>query len=113
MSQSQPTSTTRRSFLGAATVATGYEASAVLGIGVPQRTPMEIIDKLNREINAALTDPKIKARLADLGGTALGGSPADFAKLIADETEKWGKVIKVCRHQAGMTPEGRHSINFV
>ena len=79
----------------------GYEASIVLGIGVPQRTPMEIIDKLNREINAALTDPKITARLAVLGGTALGGSPADFAKLIADETEKWGKVIKF----AGIKPE--------
>ena len=79
----------------------GYEASAVLGIGVPQRTPMEIIDKLNREINAALSDPKNKARLADLGGTAPGGSPADFAKLIADETEKWGKVIKF----AGIKPE--------
>jgi tripartite-type tricarboxylate transporter receptor subunit TctC len=62
---------------------------------------MEIIDKLNREINAALTDPKITARLAVLGGTALGGSPADFAKLIADETEKWGKVIKF----AGIKPE--------
>ncbi|MGA7150985.1 MAG: tripartite tricarboxylate transporter substrate-binding protein, partial [Pseudolabrys sp.] len=79
----------------------GYEASAVLGIGVPQRTPMEIIDKLNREINAALTDPKITAKLAVLGGTALGGSPADFAKLIAEETEKWGKVIK----SAGIKPE--------
>jgi tripartite-type tricarboxylate transporter receptor subunit TctC len=79
----------------------GYEASIVLGVGVPKRTPMEIIDKLNREINAALTDPKIKARLADLGGTALAGSPADFAKLIADETEKWGKVIRF----AGIKPE--------
>jgi tripartite-type tricarboxylate transporter receptor subunit TctC len=79
----------------------GYEASIMLGIGVPQRTPVEIIDKLNREINAALTDPKIMARLAVLGGAALGGSPADFAKLIADETEKWGKVIK----SAGIKPE--------
>jgi tripartite-type tricarboxylate transporter receptor subunit TctC len=79
----------------------GYEASAVLGVGVPKRTPGEITDKLNREINAALADPKIKARLADLGGTALAGSPADFAKLIADETEKWGKVIKF----AGIKPE--------
>jgi tripartite-type tricarboxylate transporter receptor subunit TctC len=75
----------------------GYEASVVLGVGIPKRTPVEIIDQLNREINAAVTDPKIKARLADLGGTALGGSPADFAKLIADETEKWGKVIKFAR----------------
>ena len=73
----------------------------MLGIGVPQATPMEIIDKLNREINAALTDPKITARLAVLGGTPLGGSPADFAKLIAEETEKWGKVIKF----AGIKPE--------
>jgi tripartite-type tricarboxylate transporter receptor subunit TctC len=79
----------------------GYEASAVLGVGVPKRTAVEIIDKLNREINAALADPKIKARLADLGGTALAGSPADFTKLIAEETEKWGKVIKF----AGIKPE--------
>jgi len=79
----------------------GYEASIVLGIGVPKRTPVEIIDKLNREINAALADPKVKTRLADLGGTPLAGSSADFAKLIADETEKWGKVIKF----AGIKPE--------
>jgi tripartite-type tricarboxylate transporter receptor subunit TctC len=79
----------------------GYEANIVLGVGVPNRTPVEIIDKLNREINAALADPKIKARLADLGGTALAGSPADFAKLIAEETKKWGKVIKF----AGIKPE--------
>jgi tripartite-type tricarboxylate transporter receptor subunit TctC len=79
----------------------GYEASGVLGVGVPKRTPGEIIEKLNKEINAAVADPKIKARLADLGGTALAGSPADFAKLIADETEKWGRVIKF----AGIKPE--------
>ena len=79
----------------------GYEASFVLGVGVPKRTPVEIIDKLNREINAALADPKIKARLADLGGAPLAGSPADFAKLIAEETEKWGKVVKF----AGMKPD--------
>jgi tripartite-type tricarboxylate transporter receptor subunit TctC len=79
----------------------GYEASVVLGVGVPKRTTVEIIDKLNREINAALADPKIKARLADLGGTALPGSPADFTKLIAEETEKWGRVIKF----AGIKPE--------
>ena len=79
----------------------GYEASVVLGVGVPKRTTVEIIDKLSREINAALADPKIKARLADLGGTALAGSPADFTKLIAEETEKWGKVIKF----AGIKPE--------
>ena len=64
------------------------------GVGAPRNTPAEIIDKLNREINAALADPKMKARLADLGGTGLPGSPADFGKLIADETEKWGKVIR-------------------
>jgi tripartite-type tricarboxylate transporter receptor subunit TctC len=72
----------------------GYESSAWYGVGVPKRTPVEIIDRLNTEINAALADPKIKARLADLGGTPLLGSPADFAKLIADETEKWGKVVR-------------------
>ena len=79
----------------------GYEASIALGVGAPKRTPVEIIDKLNREINAALADPKIESRLADLGGTPLAGSPADFARLIADETEKWGKVIKF----AGIKPE--------
>ena len=79
----------------------GYEASAWFGIGAPKNTPAEIIDRLNREINAALADPKIKARLADLGGTALPGSPADFGKLIADETEKWAKVIRA----ANIKPE--------
>jgi tripartite-type tricarboxylate transporter receptor subunit TctC len=64
----------------------GYEASAWLGIGAPKATPVEIVDKLNKEINAALADPKLKAKLADLGGTALAGSPADFGKLIADDT---------------------------
>ena len=72
----------------------GYEASTWYGVGAPRNTPAEIVDKLNREINAALADPKMKARLADLGGTALSVSPADFGKLIADETEKWGKVVK-------------------
>jgi tripartite-type tricarboxylate transporter receptor subunit TctC len=72
----------------------GYEASTWYGIGAPKATPAEIIDKLNKEINAGLADPKMRARLADLGGTALAGSPADFAKLIADETEKWAKVVK-------------------
>jgi tripartite-type tricarboxylate transporter receptor subunit TctC len=72
----------------------GYEASALQGIGAPKATPAEIVDKLNNGINAALADPKIKARLADLGGTVLAGSPADFGKFIADETEKWAKVIK-------------------
>jgi tripartite-type tricarboxylate transporter receptor subunit TctC len=72
----------------------GYEATAWYGIGAPKGTPVEIIDMLNKEINAALADPNMKARLADLGGTALAGSPADCGKLIADETEKWAKVIK-------------------
>lgn len=71
----------------------GYEASAVTGIGVPAGTPAEIIDRLNREINAAFADPAMKARLLDSGGTALPGSPADFGRLMAAETEKWGKVI--------------------
>ena len=72
----------------------GYEASNWYGVGIPKNTPVEIIDMLNNEINAALADPKLKARLADLGGTALAGSPADFGKFIAAETEKWGKVIR-------------------
>src|ERR1019366_7850023 len=72
----------------------GYEATSWFGIGAPQNTPAEIIEKLNKEINAAIADPKIKARLVDLGGTVVPGSPADFGKLIADETEKWAKVIK-------------------
>jgi tripartite-type tricarboxylate transporter receptor subunit TctC len=72
----------------------GYEASSWAGICAPRNTPAEIIDKLNREINAGLTDHGIKARLLDLGGTALAGSPADFGNYIAKETEKWGKVIR-------------------
>jgi len=72
----------------------GYEASYWAGIGAPKNTPTEVVDKLNKEINAGLADPKIKARLAELGSTTLAGSPADFAKLIAEETEKWGKVIR-------------------
>jgi tripartite-type tricarboxylate transporter receptor subunit TctC len=72
----------------------GYEASGWSGIGSPKNTPSQIIDKLNKEINAALAEPKIKARFANLGATVLAGSPADFGKLIADETEKWGKVIR-------------------
>ena len=79
----------------------GYEASAWFGVGAPKNTPSEIIDKLNKEINAALSDPKIKARLADLGGTVLSGSPADFGRLIADETEKWGKVIRAANIKPG------------
>jgi len=72
----------------------GYETSAWQGVGAPKNTPAEIIAKLNNEINTGLADPKLKVQLADLGGTVIAGSPADFGKLIADETEKWGKVIK-------------------
>jgi tripartite-type tricarboxylate transporter receptor subunit TctC len=72
----------------------GYEASSWYGIGAPRNTPAEIIEKLNREIDAGLADPKLTARLADMGGTVLPGSPADFGRLIAEDTEKWGKVIR-------------------
>jgi tripartite-type tricarboxylate transporter receptor subunit TctC len=72
----------------------GFEAGQWVGLCAPKNTPPEIIGKLNAEINTALADPKMKARLADLGGTVLAGSPADFGKLIADDTEKWGKVIR-------------------
>jgi tripartite-type tricarboxylate transporter receptor subunit TctC len=72
----------------------GYEASLWYGIGAPKNTPAEIIDKLNKAINAGLADPKLKVQLADLGTTVLAGSPADFSKLIAAETEKWAKVVK-------------------
>jgi tripartite-type tricarboxylate transporter receptor subunit TctC len=77
-----------------ADVLPGYEASTWYGIGAPQNTPAEIVSRLNQEINAGLADPKLKARLADLGGVALAGSPADFGRLIADETAKWAKVVK-------------------
>ena len=79
----------------------GYEASNWYGIGAPRNTPVEVIEKLNKETNAGLADPKITARIADLGGSVLTGSPADFGKLIADETEKWGKVVKF----TGIKPE--------
>jgi len=72
----------------------GYEASIFYGLGAPKNTPVGIIDSLNREVNAGLADPKIKSWLVDQGGVSFSGSPADFAKLIADETEKWAKVIK-------------------
>jgi len=78
----------------------GYEAISLFGIGAPKNTPAEIVDKLNREINAALADPKIAQRVADLGGSVLAGSAADFGKLIADETEKWGKVIRTANIKA-------------
>jgi len=79
----------------------GYEASAVWGLGAPKNTPGKVIDQVNKEINAALADPKFKGRLTDMGISVLGGSPADFEKLIADETEKWSKVVKF----AGIKPE--------
>jgi tripartite-type tricarboxylate transporter receptor subunit TctC len=78
----------------------GYEASLWYGIGAPKNTPAEIVAKLNTEVNAALADPKLKARLADVGGTVLAGSSADFGKLIADETEKWGNVIRALNIKA-------------
>ena len=79
----------------------GYEASSWFGICAPRNTPAEIVDKLNREINAGLSDPKIKARFVDMGGAALPGSPADFGKLIVDETEKWAKVIRAANIKPG------------
>jgi len=72
----------------------GYESSQWYGLGAPKGTPTEVIDKLNQEVNAALVDSRMKARFADVGGTVLPGSPANFGKLIAEETEKWGKVVK-------------------
>jgi tripartite-type tricarboxylate transporter receptor subunit TctC len=79
----------------------GYEASTWFGVGAPKNTPSQIIDQLNEAIDVSLADPKLKARLADLGGTPLVGSPADFGKLIADETEKWAKVVR----DANIKPE--------
>ncbi len=79
----------------------GYEASTWFGVGAPRNTPIDIIDKLNQQINAAFADPKVKTRLVELGGTVLAGSPADFGKLIAEDTEKWGKVVKF----AGIKPD--------
>ena len=78
----------------------GYEVSLFLGIGAPKNTPAEIVAKLNTEVNAALADPKMKARLAEWGATALPGSPADFGELIAEETEKWAKVIRAANIKA-------------
>ena len=79
----------------------GYEASAAVGIGAPENTPAEIIDKLNREINAILVEPKAKTRFAEVDASVLAGSPSDFGKLIADDTEKWAKVIRA----ANIKPE--------
>jgi tripartite-type tricarboxylate transporter receptor subunit TctC len=81
--------------------ALGYEASVWYGVGAPKSTPAEIVQKLNKEINTGLADPKMKARLGDLGGTVLPGSPAEFGMLIAAETEKWARVIKL----AGIKPD--------
>ena len=78
----------------------GYEASVSYGVGAPRNTPAEIINKLNREINAGLADPKMKTQLADLGAAALAGSPAEFGQLIADETEKWGKLVRAANIKA-------------
>jgi tripartite-type tricarboxylate transporter receptor subunit TctC len=79
----------------------GYEASGWQGVGAPKNTPTEIVEKLNSQINTALADPRVKARLADLGSTPLPGSPAEFSKFIADETKKWGRVVKF----AGAKPD--------
>ena len=78
----------------------GYEASSLFGLGAPKQTPVAIIDRLNREVNAALDDPMLKIRLIELGGTLLAGSPADFGKLLAEDTEKWGKVIRAASIKA-------------
>jgi tripartite-type tricarboxylate transporter receptor subunit TctC len=78
----------------------GYESSGYFGLGVPKNTPLAIVERLNREINAGLADSTLKARLADLGAMTLAGSPADFGKLIADETEKWGNVIRALNIKA-------------
>jgi tripartite-type tricarboxylate transporter receptor subunit TctC len=78
----------------------GFEASLWYGLCAPKKTPAEIVDKLNREINAGLADPKLRGRLADLGGVPFAGSPADFGKLIADDTEKWAKVIRAANIKA-------------
>ena len=78
----------------------GFETSYWIGLGAPKNTPVEIIGKLNREINAALTDPDMKSRFADLGGSVVGGSTDDFAKLVSDETDKWGKVVRAAHIKA-------------
>jgi tripartite-type tricarboxylate transporter receptor subunit TctC len=79
----------------------GYESSGYFGFGVPKNTPAEIVDRLNREINAGLADPRLKSRLADLGGMTLAGTPADLGMLNAEETDKWAKVIRA----ANIKPE--------
>jgi tripartite-type tricarboxylate transporter receptor subunit TctC len=84
-----------------ADVVPGYAVTGWLGIGAPKGTPAEIVGQINREVNAALTDPVVKARFADLGSEPLPGSSADFAKLIADETDKWAKVVRFAGLKAG------------
>lgn len=79
----------------------GYEASSAYGIGAPNNTSADIIAILNAQTKAILADPQMRARLADMGGTALAGSPSDFARIIAEETDKWGKVVK----SSGVKPE--------
>jgi tripartite-type tricarboxylate transporter receptor subunit TctC len=79
----------------------GFEVSDWYGVGAPKNTPADIVNELNKEINASLADSKLKARITELGGVVLGGSPADFGKLIADETEKWAEVIRA----ANIKPE--------
>ena len=79
----------------------GYEASAWFGVGTPRNTPADVVEKLNKEINAALADTTMKAKLADLGATTIPGSAAEYAKLIVEETEKWAKVIRA----ANIKPE--------
>ena len=79
----------------------GYEASAWFGIGAPRRTSVAIVERLNKEVNAGIADAKFNARLANLGGTVLPGSPDDFGKLISDEIKKWGKVIVVANLKQG------------
>jgi len=78
----------------------GYDASTWFGVGAPKNTPVEIIDRLNKEINAGLADPKLKARFTDLGSTPFASTPSDFAKLIIEETDKWGKVVRAAKLKA-------------
>jgi tripartite-type tricarboxylate transporter receptor subunit TctC len=78
----------------------GYEASSFFGVGAPKNTPVEIVERLNRQINAVLADPRVKARFAEMGGMVIAGSPADFGRLIADETEKWAKVVRIANIKA-------------
>jgi tripartite-type tricarboxylate transporter receptor subunit TctC len=89
----------------------GYEASGFFGVGAPKNTPARAIDRLNDEINASLADPEIKARLADLGSTVLTGSPAEFGKFMAEETEKWCKVIRAAniKPEQGQSSPRRYS----